>query len=397
MSTFGLHKRGKFYWTEFRVRGTRVYKSTKCTDPDDAEQVAAKWYNDLAKEAQGVWVDHGYTVRDLWDIWWRDTVPPILSEGHRAGVERNWRLHILPTFGHRAADSITVEDAENLRRTYLSSPSLRYSHQAEQRLANLRKRTKNPEAQLPKPKPRTIRSSNQLLLHFHLVFAYAVEVYKALREVPWNVRILDYQSAPKPSLETDQITPFLAEIDRTGNLQVQVGVRAMLYLSLREDEILSMRWEWFGSGLRTFQHGNRKAKDTPRFAVPADLIRLLQLLSPLPSGLVLPAKDGDTHWGQFTTKALARAGKALGIHLTPHSMRHSWATMTARKTGNALLIQKGLGHKTLKMSSEYVATATKDLDQAGAAVFGDLWTGEKPKSHHQIGKYRVKIKNKEVK
>jgi len=80
MTPFGLHKRGKFFWTEFEVRGTRVHKSTKCTTKEDAEVVAAKWYNDHAKESQGIWVDHGFTVQDLWDLWWKFTAPPMASE-----------------------------------------------------------------------------------------------------------------------------------------------------------------------------------------------------------------------------------------------------------------------------------------------------------------------------
>lgn len=397
MSLFGLHKRGKFFWTEFRVRGQRVYKSTKCTNEEDAEVVAARWYNDLAKESQGVWVDHGYTVKDLWDAWWTATAPPILSEAHRDRVEKDWRLHILPRFQHRVATTITNEDAEQLRRSFLDSPSLRNEHLEEKRLKNLRRRTKDPNATLPPPKPRTIQGSNKLLLHFHLVFSWAVEM-KKLKAATWTVKILEFQKSPKDSLDKEQVRKFLELVDRSTSTQARAAIRAMLYLALREDEALGMRWEWFGYELRTFQHGDRKAKDAPRFAVPEDLRTILLALRPENAqGLIFPAGDGEAHWGQFTTKIISRAGKALGLHLTPHTMRHSWATMTARATGNAHLIKNGLGHTSIQMADEYVRLSTRDLGEAGARVFGDLWTGEKPKSHHRIKKFNVRIKIKDVK
>ena len=393
MSAFGLHKRGKIYWTEFRVRGIRVYRSTKCTNPDDAEEVAAKWYNDLAKESQGVWVDHGHTVQDLWDLWWRDT-KLTLSEGHRNGVERNWRLHILPVLGARPARSITNADAEELRRTYLNGTSLRQAHQVEQRLKNLRERTEDPKATLPAPRPRTLGSSNKLLLHMHLVFSWAIEEHKALQVMPFNVKVLETQEVPKASMEQDQVRAYLAVVDRSRSIHARVAIRAMLYWSLREDEALSMKWIWFGPGLRTFQHGDRKAKDAPRFPVPEDLRLLLAALPRHPSGLVLPGPDGNPHDGQFTRALILKAGKAIGLHLTPHSMRHSWATMTAKATQNAYVVRNGLGHKTLDMSLKYVRLSTKDLAEAGAAVFGDLFTGEKTKSHHVIRGMNVKLKTK---
>jgi integrase len=401
MSAFGLHKRGRFYWTEFRVRGQRVYKSTKCTDPEAAEVVAAKWYNDLAKESEGIWVDHGETVQDLWDMWWRDTTFT-LSEAHRDRVERDWRLHILPKFGKRPAADITNADVEELRREYMAGTSLRQAHQEEKRLANLAKKKlkeKLPkDAVLPAQRPRSLSSSNKLLLHFHLVFSWAQEEHKVFQgPLPFAVKVLETQEVPKDSMEQEQIRAYLAVVDRSKSLHARIAIRAMLYWSLREDEALVMKWKWFGPGLRTFQHGDRKAKDAPRFPVPEDLRRLLDPLPRHPSGLVLPDPNGNPHDAQFTRSLIARAGKAIGLHLTPHSMRHSWATMTAQKTQNAYVVRNGLGHKTLDMSLKYVKLSTKDLAEAGAAVFGDLFTGEKPKSHHRIGKYSVKLKNKQVK
>ncbi len=402
MNAFGLHLRGRFFWSEFEVRGIRVHRSTKCTNREDAEQVVAKWYNDLAKEAEGVWVDRGYTVKDLWDLWWTHTAPPILSAAHRARVERDWRLHILPRFGSWPAEALSNADAEDLRRAYLDGDSLRQAHQAEQRLKNLERRARAAKKPVPKEVPpakkRTLASSNKLLLHLHLVFSWAVAERKALRAVPFSVQVKETQEAVKDSLEQDQVRPFLALVDRSSSLHARVAIRAMLYFPLREDEALSMRWEWFSSSLSTFQHGARKAKDAPRFAVPADLRALLLALPPPKprTGLVLPGPDGVPHDPQFTAKLIARAGRTLGLHLTPHSMRHTWATLTAQNTHDAYVVRNGLGHKTLDMSLEYVRLNTRDLAAAGERVFGELFTGEKAKSHHRVRGFKVSLKKRKV-
>lgn len=387
MTNFGLHKRGKFFWTEFRIRGQRVYKSTKCTNEEDAEVVAARWYNDLAKESQGVWIDHGYTVKDLWDSWWKATAPPILSEAHRKRVSTDWLLHILPRFGDRPAKGITTADAEHLRREYLAGTSLRQAHQEEKRLANLARKKqakKLPEdATLPSPKPRSVASSNKLLLHFHLVFSWAVHERRALEAVPFDVKVIKVQEKVKSTLERHQVRAFLALVDASDSPHAKIAIRAMLYWALREAEALALRWEWFGPELATFQHGERKAKDAPRFPVPEDLRRLLVAMGVKTHGLVLPAlappapgkktRRGMKHDSQFTAKIIHRAGLELGLDLTPHSLRHSWATMTAKETQNPYVVRSGLGHTTFDMSLKYVKTSTVDLANAGNKVFGDLW------------------------
>lgn len=412
---FGLHKRGSYWWADFRAGGEHIHRSTRATLYEDARAIAEKWHSEANRKAQGLPVNTEILVKDLWEAWWKGT-EKTLSESHRDRVERDWRLHVLPVLGERMAKSITTEDAENLRAAFLAGDNLKGAHYAASRLRRIQEAARGageaiPEV-LPPALPRSLASSNKLLLHLSLVFAWAVKVPRTLAAVPFAVHVLKVQGKPKPTLTKEAVPAFLEAVDRASRgvgprggrppanpLHVQVAVRAMLYLPLREKESLRLRWEWFSRDLQTFQHGERKTKDTPAFPVPADLrARLLGLIphgQEVPrSGLVIPAEDGAPHRAQFTRKAIASASASLGLRLTPHSMRHSWATMTARETGNAHLVKDGLGHASMDMAMEYVKLGTADLQAAQASVFGVLATGEtkSPHCHRLIKKFIAKTR-----
>ncbi len=365
MSLFGLKKVGKVYHVNFAVRGQRIHRSTRCMDRPTAELVAKKWYDEAVKQSEGMFVDKGHTVEGIWLLWWKGTLQT-LSESHRNRVERDWRLHILPALGSRPAKSITLGDAEQLRASYLGSPSL-----------------------LRPSQKRSISSSNKLMLHLHLVLSWAVE-NGHLERMGFEAKVLPVQEKPKPTLTKALVPRFLEAVDAIGNPHVQVAVRMMVYWALREKEALAARWEWFGPEMADFQHGARKAKDAPRFPVPEDLMRHLVRLREKArkaeqeaakkehrpvreiSGLVMPAADGLPHRQQYTRKAIQAAGLQVNLKLGPHSMRHSWATMAARETKNAHLVKDGLGHTTLNMAMKYVKLDTQDLADAQRKMFGDL-------------------------
>lgn len=50
--------------------------------------------------------------------------------------------------------------------------------------------------------------------------------------------------------------------------------------------------------------------------------------------------------------------------VTPHSLRHSFATHLYRKTGDVLMVQKALGHKSVATSTIYTHLVDDDLENA---------------------------------
>jgi len=53
--------------------------------------------------------------------------------------------------------------------------------------------------------------------------------------------------------------------------------------------------------------------------------------------------------------------KRLGTHIVPYDLRHSFAILFLRQGGNALALQRMLGHVTLEMTKRYVALTNDDL------------------------------------
>ena len=60
--------------------------------------------------------------------------------------------------------------------------------------------------------------------------------------------------------------------------------------------------------------------------------------------------------------------KRLGVKFHPYALRHSFATCFLRRGGNALALQRILGHSTLEMTKRYVHLNDQDLREQHAAA-----------------------------
>ena len=72
-----------------------------------------------------------------------------------------------------------------------------------------------------------------------------------------------------------------------------------------------------------------------------------------------------TRWhARQTLVRIANRAKIHGVRVSPHTFRHTFALMFLKNGGNALTLQRLLGHSTLAMTRRYVNESVDDLAQA---------------------------------
>lgn len=96
-------------------------------------------------------------------------------------------------------------------------------------------------------------------------------------------------------------------------------------------------------------------------------LRALAPQSPLPpsEGMLLPRYGGHYALYQTLLRALAEAAQRAGCsgHVTPHRLRHSWATEMLRLGVSLPALMQLLGHKDIRMTLRYVQVTQSDLQR----------------------------------
>ncbi len=80
-------------------------------------------------------------------------------------------------------------------------------------------------------------------------------------------------------------------------------------------------------------------------------------------------EDGTSLSAQGVRMMLMRLKRVTGLpEVHPHKFRHTFATSYLRNGGDALMLQRSLGHTTLTMTNHYVSLVTDDLRRSHEQV-----------------------------
>lgn len=147
-------------------------------------------------------------------------------------------------------------------------------------------------------------------------------------------------------------------------------VLTMLRTGLRVGEAVALRWEH--ADFRTRRLIVREGKgrkdrvlyfdEEVREAITEWRGRALD--SPFMFSTLKGGPMCATYARQFVKQAARKAGIAEWERVSPHTLRHSFATELLRETGNLRLVQVALGHSSVSTTQRYTHIAAVDLERA---------------------------------
>jgi len=297
------------------------------------------------------------TFSEAIDLWYTSRQGK-KSDMYLKTAKRQLETHVVPKLGNVRCDVLNFDIVEVVLNDYLHGTNIQYP-----------------------TKKHNLGGYNTIASWISAVLGNLVPTYM---EVAPKIKLEKIQKRRKPFIPRDKTADFLAEIDRTENLHVSVAVRAMLYMGLREAEALQMLWEnvdwkentYCPGGMVGSEGTGTKGKEDGLLTFGSDMKTWLQKAKDendareTKSIWVLPSEDGKPHRKQFTKKAIVRAGVVVGVKLSPHRLRGTYATLLAKSTkGNSFIVKNNLRHKDIRTSEGYVEMGLEDMRKANL----ELW------------------------
>jgi integrase/recombinase XerD len=171
-------------------------------------------------------------------------------------------------------------------------------------------------------------------------------------------------------LSMDQVRVLLSKANQKRFTGHRVWTMAVLILDtgLRRAELLGLKRDDvdFGKGVLRVMGKGAKEREVP-FGTTAKqalwnyLMRRGELAG---QDFVFVSQFGDSVCPRWLNKSFKRLGELAGIkgvRVSPHTLRHTFATQYIKNGGDAFSLQQILGHSTLEMVKIYVGLADNDV------------------------------------
>jgi len=203
-------------------------------------------------------------------------------------------------------------------------------------------------------------SFSTLNLHISAIKSFYLSIFQLrLRQVELP-RPKSAKDLPKVIAE-DQVKRM---IECTSNLKHRTILLTMYSTGIRRDEVLGIKLSDLSiQEKHILIHG--KGKKERMVYLPESLCR--QVISYLkayrPQIFLFEGKSGGSYSASSVAKIIERAGVKAGVKqkVTPHMLRHSYATHMLSKGVSVLHIQKLLGHSSIKTTMIYTHISDNDL------------------------------------
>lgn len=153
--------------------------------------------------------------------------------------------------------------------------------------------------------------------------------------------------------------------DRTMiELALATGLRAGEIVALKDEHV-----ELDATGGRLMVRDGKGSKDRVVYFGPEVRDTLREWLDRKPeSRFVFPTRTGKpvatSHLRRVVKRAAREAGVAEAERVSPHTLRHTFATDLYRETGNLRLVQKALGHASIQTTQIYTHVLDEEMESA---------------------------------
>jgi len=166
-------------------------------------------------------------------------------------------------------------------------------------------------------------------------------------------------------LSADEVVRFLEAIP---GLKSRIALTTVYAAGLRVSEVVMLKIADVDSGRMVIRVEQGKGGKDRYVMLSPQLLRILRGYWRLtrPKRWLFPGRDEDRSLEPTTLHAACRSARTaagLAKEVTPHTLRHSFATHLLENGADIRIIQVLLGHANLQSTARYARVATKTISQ----------------------------------
>jgi len=154
-------------------------------------------------------------------------------------------------------------------------------------------------------------------------------------------------------------------VESTNNLKHKLVIMFLYYAGLRLNEVRNLEWQDIDFDREIIHLKTAKGDKERVVFLHKKLIDALRMYGTKEEGPIFVSQRGGKYNKRTIQQIIKSTSKKSGIKkkVTPHTLRHSFATHLLEAGANIRYIQKLLGHKDLKTTQIYTHVANRDINK----------------------------------
>jgi len=152
-------------------------------------------------------------------------------------------------------------------------------------------------------------------------------------------------------------------IDIPKNIKHKLVLMFLYYAGLRLSEVINLKWQDIDFNRDVIHVKRAKGEKHRVIFLHPKLKETLKEYGIKNYGFVLKSERGKKYCPKTIQEIVKKASRKAGINkrVTPHTLRHSFATHLLVAGADIRYIQQLLGHKSLRTTQVYTHIASKDI------------------------------------